>query len=350
MPLLTKIGYALLTFAGLTAATTAKSQIAIDVWSPPFNTERKHEVQSYAKQEAAASKWQICVAIPHLKDTYWMAVNYGVLEEARRLGVSATIHEAGGYDKLDVQRQQIQSCMADKGQALIIGSVSLDGLADLVKQYTSQGKPVIDLINGIRSPDLTARVAADFFEMGEITAKALAKNGQGSKVLWLPGPKGAGWSEAGNAGFMSGLRGTPWQVTQTVWGDTGLAVQLKLISEALSTGPIPDAIVGTAVSAEAAVQELRRRNLTDKVKVFSYYFSPTVHRNIERGNVVAAPSDVPTLQTRLAMDVAVRALEGKPFPRHFSARLQMIDKSSLRAVNLRDSLAPDGFRPIFNVN
>ena len=326
------------------------SPLQVDVWEPAFNTERKHQVQTYTALDKAQKKWRICVSIPHLKDTYWLAVNYGLIEEARRLGVAVTIQEAGGYDKPDVQRKQIEACMANQADALVVGAIAQDGLSDLIKRYTDSGRPVVDLINGIRSPQLTARVAADFFEMGQLAGESVKKDTKGGRVLWMPGPKGAGWAEAGNAGFAAALAGSKWVLAETLWGDTGVAAQAALLSAYLDKHQDVGFVVGTAVSAEAAVQELRRRNLSDKVKVVSYYFSPVVYRAIERGNIDAAPSDVPTLQSRLALDLAVRILEKKPYPKHLAARLQVIDRSNVKKIELRDSLAPDGFRPIFNVD
>ncbi len=329
------------------------SPLKVDIWDPPFNKDRKHREESYTALDKASKKWDLCVAIPHLKDAYWMAVNYGLVEHAKQLGISLTIRAAGGYEKLDEQRKQVEKCLADNADALVLGAIKADGLNDLIEKFNAKGKPVIDLINGIDSPKLTARTAADFFEMGKAAGDYAVKKlagGKAMKVGWFPGPKGAGWAEAGDQGFRSALSGKPLQIVDTVWGDTGLAVQGKLIGQMLSAHPDLDLIAGTAVSAEAAVQELRRRMLGDKVKVISYYFAPPVQRGIQRGVIAASPSDVPGLQARLAVDVAVRALEKKPHPKHLSAVIQLIDGSNVGKMDLSGSLAPEGFRAIFSVN
>ena len=344
-------GFALAIFAS--AAMADWTPLKVDVWDPPFNKDRKHREESYTALDKASKKWDLCVAIPHLKDAYWTAVNYGLVEHAKKLGVSLTIHVAGGYDKLDEQRKQIEKCLADKADAVIIGAIKSDGLNDLIEKFSAQGKPVIDLINGIDSPKLTARTAADFFEMGKAAGEYAVKKLAGGKAMivgWLPGPKGAGWAEAGDRGFRDALSGTSLKIVDTVWGDTGLAAQDKLIKQMLEAHPDLNLIAGTAVSAEAAVQELRRRKLSEKVKVISYYFAPAVHLGIQRNVIAAAPSDVPSLQARLAVDVAVRALEKKPHPKHMSAAIQLIDGSNVGKTDLSGSLAPEGFRPILSVN
>lgn len=347
------------TFAGLCLAVACGSALGdwsplkVDVWDPAFNVERKHHEETYTALAKADKKWNVCAAIPHLKDAYWLAVNYGLVEHAKQLGIALTIAAAGGYEKLDEQRKQVEKCLADNSDALILGAIKSDGLNDLIEKFSAQGKPVIDLINGINSPKLSARAAADFFEMGKAAgdyAVQKVATGNALKVGWFPGPKGAGWAEAGDQGFRSALTSKSAQIVDTAWGDTGLAAQVKLINQMLDAHPDITLIAGTAVTAEAAVQELRRRKLSDKVKVIAYYFAPAVHRGIQRDAIVAAPSDVPGLQARLAVDMAVRALEKKPHPKHLSAAIQLIDGKNVGKIDLSGSLAPEGFRPVFSVN
>ncbi|MBF0219371.1 MAG: TMAO reductase system periplasmic protein TorT [Gammaproteobacteria bacterium] len=336
-----------------TTVTAEWSPLQVDVWNPPFNSERKHLREPYTALAKAGKQWHLCVAIPHLKDAYWLAANYGLVEHAKQLGVHLTIQAAGGYDKLEKQREQVEKCFADGADALILGAIQGDGFADLIAKFTAGGKPVIDLINGISSPLLSARVAADFFEMGKAAGEYAVNHvvaGEEMKVGWLPGPQGAGWSAAGDQGFRAALVGKPLKIVADAWGDTGVAAQSKLVAAMLDAHPDLDMIAGTAVSAEAAVQELRRRKLSDRVKVIAYYFAPAVHRGIQRGGILAAPSDVPGLQARLAVDVAVRALEQQPFPRHLSAPIELIDAVNVKSIDLSGSLAPEGFRPIFSVN
>ena len=69
----------------------------IDVWSPPFNTKHQHTLQQYMPPSHASRAWRICASIPHLKDDYWLAVNFGLVNEAKQLGVALNLYEAGGY-------------------------------------------------------------------------------------------------------------------------------------------------------------------------------------------------------------------------------------------------------------
>jgi protein TorT len=329
--------------------------VEVDVWNPPFNDQRQREQKLYTPLEKAQKKWRIRVFIPHLKDDYWLGVNYGLIHEARRLGISLSIYEAGGYDQLDVQRRQIEDAIAENPDGLITGAISLDGLNDLVKKASDKGIPVLDLINGMSSPFIAARAAVSFWDMGfqagAYVHRLQENRGQPLKVAWFPGPEGAGWVAAGDAGFRKAIEGGAIEILDSRYGDTGSATQAKLVEAALSRHAADlDCIVGTAVTAEAAVKILRKRELADRIKILSYYYGPGVHRGIRRGDITAAPSDLTVLQARIAVDVMVRMLEKRDYYKHVAPRVMVVDRDNIRTWDPSTTLAPRGFRPIFSIN
>jgi len=329
--------------------------VEVDVWTPPFNDQRLREQKLYTPLDKARKKWRIAVFIPHLKDAYWLGVNFGLIDEARRLGVGLSIFEAGGYDRLEIQRRQIEESLKEKPDGLIIGAISLDGLNDIVKKASDLGVPVLDLINGISSPLIAARAAVSFWDMGHEVGSYLrrlqADKGQPLKIAWFPGPEGAGWVKAGDAGLRQAIEGSAIEVLDSRLGDTGNAMQTKLIEASLDRyGSELDSILGTAVTAEAAIKVLRVRGLTDKIKIFSYYYSPGVNRGIRRGEITAAPTDLTVLQARIAVDVMVRILEKRDYYKHVAPKVMVVDGDNIRSWDSSTTLAPRGFRPIFSIN
>lgn len=326
----------------------------VEVWDPPFNMESPRNKQEYAPVEKASQKWNICVSFPHMKDAYWIAVDYGVAEEAKRQGVKMTLLEAGGYTNLNKQISQIEDCVANGAQAVIIGAISFDGLNNLVKEIRGKNIPVIDVINGISSPDLSAKSLVSFGEMGYKAGEYIAKmhpKGSGKvKVAWFPGPPGAGWVEAGNKGFVDAVKDSDIEIVDTKYGDTGKEIQLKLVEDVMEAHPDINYIVGTSPTTEAAVQLLRDRGLQDKVKVLAYYFTPGVYDNIKKGAVLAAPTDSAVIQGRVSIDQAVRILEGKDYLKHVGPALYVIDKSNIETFDYPSSLAPADYKPVFTVD
>src|SRR5438876_3427815 len=343
------------TMAGLGAAQEKRWwPFPVEDRDPPFNMEGKKVKNEYIPLEKAAKKWHSCGSFPHMKDGYWIAVDYGVVAESRRLGVKMQLVEAGGYTNLAKQISQIEDCVAQGADVVVIGAISETGLNKLVEETAAKGIPVIDVINGISSPKLSAKSLVSFGEMGakagEYLVKMHPKGSKPVKVAWVPGPRGAGWVVAGNKGFEEAAAKGAIQIVSTKYGDTGKEIQLKLVEDVLQAYPDIDYIVGTSPTTEAAVEALRDAGKADKIKVLAYYFTPGVYQDIKRGAVLAAPTDSAVIQGRIAIDQAVRILGKKPYTRHTGPAIYVIDKSNITTFHYESSLAPQDFKPTFRVD
>ncbi len=341
-------------FLFITQVSAEWYPINVEVWDPPFDMSSPRSKMDYTPLEKASKKWNICVSFPHMKDAYWMAVDYGVVQESKRLGVAMQLVEAGGYVNLNKQISQIEDCVASGSDAIVIGAISYDGLNNLVSEVRKKGIPVIDVINGMSSAELSAKSLVSFGEMGskagEYLVKAHPKGSKTVNVAWFPGPAGAGWVEAGNKGFSEAVAKGAIKIVATKYGDTGKEVQSRLVEDTLEAFPNEiDYIVGTAVTAEAATSILRSRGLDKKIKIISYYFTPGVYQGIKRNRIMAAPTDSTVIQGRIAIDQAVRILEGKPYQKHVGPKLYVIDSNNVNTFDKESSLAPDDFKATFIV-
>src|SRR5258708_38291797 len=101
------------------------------------------KVSDYSPLEKAAKPWNICVLFPHMKDTFWVAVDYGVVEEAKRMGVNMTLYQAGGYENLPQQLAQFDDCMAGNFDAIVGGPVSKAGRTRALRKAKEAGNPAI---------------------------------------------------------------------------------------------------------------------------------------------------------------------------------------------------------------
>ena len=320
---------------------------------PPFAADGKTTVVEYVPLKKASKKWDICVSFPHMKDAYWLGVDYGVVEEARRLGVKMQLVEAGGYTNLNKQISQIEDCVSRGANAVVIGAISADGLNNLVKTIAAKKIPVIDVINGINSPDISAKSLVSFYTMGYSAGEYLAKlhpaGGKAAKVGWFPGPAGAGWVEAAHKGFAEAVKGSALVVLDPKYGDTGKEAQSKLVEDVLQGNPDLAYIAGTAVTAEAAQGIVRERGLDKKVKIMAFYMTPGVYEGIQKGRIMAAPADSMVIQGRVAIDQAVRLLEGKPVVKHVGPKIFVVDRSNMKTVKHDTILPPTTFKPVFTV-
>lgn len=343
---------ALLAAAALAGPATAQDTWPLMVPAIPFDDESPLSPVDYRPLDRGSRDWHLCILYPHLKDAYWLSVNYGMVEEARRLGLSFEVFEAGGYPNLSRQIDQLRACGSDAFDAVILGAVSYQGLTSTVLDIAAT-KPVIAAVNDIDDRGITAKAAVPWREMGAAAGRVIAeRHPAGSppvNVAWFPGPKGAGWVTFVEDGFRAELARSSARLVATKYGDTGLEEQVLLVEEALDEQPDIDYLAGSGPMAEAAVSILRARGLTGRVQIVSTYISHAVYRGIMRGRILAAPTDFAAMQGRLSVEMAARALEGSLVHSHAGPRITTVTPESIATIGAEGSLAPASFVPIFTL-
>lgn len=257
--------------------------------------------------------WDICATVPSLQDPVWVGVNYGMASEAERLRSKLSFFDAGGYENIAEQNSQVEDCIAQGADAVIIGAVSADALGPAIKAAKDAGVVVIDGGNGIASEDVTARAVLDYYDMGRSVGEQLVKQNKPMKVVLIPGPAGAGWSERSVVGFKDAIDGSQVELLEVKYGDPVKEVQTGLVEDTLSAHPDLDAIVGTGVTVDVGAVLLKERGLTDQVALYSTYISPSIIDLLKSGGAACAPNDQGVVLAKTMVDLAVRSLEGIPY-------------------------------------
>lgn len=312
------------------------------------NLLRWHDAQHYTVQASTPLKakraWKLCALYPSLKDSYWLSLNYGMQEAARRYGVDLKVLEAGGYSQLATQQAQIDQCKQWGAEAILLGS-STTSFPDLQKQVASL--PVIELVNAIDAPQVKSRVGVPWFQMGYQPGRYLVQwaHGKPLNVLLMPGPDNAGGSKEMVEGFRAAIAGSPVRIVDIALGDNDIEIQRNLLQEMLERHPEIDVVAGTAIAAEAAMGE--GRNLKTPLTVVSFYLSHQVYRGPKRGRVIMAASDQMVWQGELAVEQAIRQLQGQSVSDNVSPPILVLTPKNADREHIHRSLSPGGFRPVY---
>ncbi|MDZ9254403.1 TMAO reductase system periplasmic protein TorT [Escherichia coli] len=318
---------------------------------PAFSADnllRWHDAQHFTVQASTPLKakraWKLCALYPSLKDSYWLSLNYGMQEAARRYGVDLKVLEADGYSQLATQQAQIDQCKQWGAEAILLGS-STTSFPDLQKQVASL--PVIELVNAIDAPQVKSRVGVPWFQMGYQPGRYLVQwaHGKPLNVLLMPGPDNAGGSKEMVEGFRAAIAGSPVRIVDIALGDNDIEIQRNLLQEMLERHPEIDVVAGTAIAAEAAMGE--GRNLKTPLTVVSFYLSHQVYRGLKRGRVIMAVSDQMVWQGELAVEQAIRQLQGQSVSDNVSPPILVLTPKNADREHIRRSLSPGGFRPVY---
>jgi periplasmic protein TorT len=359
MPIQVKrLGASLFALAlGFSAPAVAHAEDGAKPWWPikvqDVNGD-KAEIVDYVPLEHAAKKWHLCVLFPHLKDSVWVAFNYGVIQEAKRLGVQVTLFEAGGYTELNKQLSQYDDCMALKPDAILFAAISEAGMINKVKEGKQKGIAQISIVNTVSDAvPYDAQVYGDYAKMAESTARYLLDKYKDTKkelsVVTFPGPQGAGWAESAAKAMRDTLAGSKLKIVAEKFGDTGKTVQLSLVEDALQAFPNVDILLLNAVSAEVAPAAVQDHAMSHPVDLVSWYINDGSLRNIKSGDVEAAAMQISVPMASIGVDQAVRVLEKKKVIRRVAMVPQMITKKNISDDRLKVEFAPADWRPVFNV-
>jgi protein TorT len=344
---------ALSTAFGATLLAATLSARAED-WTVPLYGENDNQTLTYTPLPAhsVSKKWHLCVALPHMKDAYYIAKDYGAVAEAQRQGVEMTVMAANGYSDVQGQINQIENCVSAGGNAVLVNAVSTKGLVPLVEELHQKGIPVIDMGNGLETDLVAARAKAAYEIAGYTAGKYLADHhpkGSGKfNLIWLAGPAGAQWVEDAAKGMKRAIDGSDVEVLKVIYGDSGKSVQMNLLDNAIQTYPNINVIGGIGPAIEGGMDIVQQKGLQN-VQLIAFYITPTVEQAVRDAKVTATVCDYNAMGARISVDQALRILEKKEYTQIARRKFFIVDKDNVNTYDRATCLAPTDFQPSFKV-
>lgn len=313
----------------------------------------------FAMAAPASKPWRIAFLFPHLKDPYWIGCGYGVISEAKRLGVAVDILPADGYDDLIGQLRKMDEAVAEKYDAIVVSPISLTANNAAIARARQRGVPVFELANDSTSDDLTLKVTTSLKAMGhqatEWAIRDAQKRGLNSiNIALLPGPEDAGWVKGEVAGTLEAANKAPIRVKilEIKYGDSDLVGQTQLAAQLLARhGRKLDYIIGCTGCAPAAILPIREAGLGKNIRIVAYDLTRRIASAIQRGDISAAADTKGVSQARVAINAVVNHLEGRSSgqaPHTILIKLGLVDQSNAGNYPFATSIAPEGYQPMLS--
>ena len=305
--------------------------------------------------------YHIGVLFPHIKDSYFNTANYGIISHAKKLGLKVTLYTAGAYINFGNQRMQLKH-LADniKVDGILITSVDFKKMDPFIKQVSDAGIPVVALINDIYTPAISAKVFASFFNIGYKIGEYVLNDSADKdiKIAFFPGPENSEWAPETYHGFIAAVskltpKGKKVTILEPLYGDTRPDVQiLRLNTLNIQKHHGINYIVGNAVAAVEAVKYLREQNkIHPRAEIISTYITITVHEQLKKGHIKAAPYDQTISQCKIALDMMVKILNGeepgKDFPFLIYPKISLIFSDNIDQFSYESFFGEKDFIPIF---
>lgn len=313
---------------------------------------------TYPMAARSSRRWRIAFLFPHLKDPYWTGCAYGVISEAKRLGIAADILPADGYDDLAGQLHIMEQAIEAKYDAIVVSPISMTANNASIAKARAAGIPVFELANDSRSDDLSIKVTTSLRGMGLEATRWVVRDAQqrGLKsinIALLPGPAGAGWvkGEVDGSRIAAQEAPIPVHIVDIRYGDSGFKDQSKLATQLLARqGRKLDYVIGCTACAPAALKPIRDAGLGDKIRVVAYDLTGDIAHLIRNKEIYAAVDTKGVSQARVVTNAAVNLLEGrsKDLPHTILVKLGMLDQENISSYPFDTSIAPDGYKVVLS--
>lgn len=311
--------------------------------------------EKFSMPTPATKPWRIAFLFPHLKDPYWIGCNYGLISEAKRLGVSVQVFTSDGYDDLVGQLRQMDEAVAARFDAIVLSPLSLTANNASIAKARAAGIPVFELANDSTSDDLTIKVTTSLKGMGYDAMQWVIRDAQkrGLKsinIAMLPGPEDAGWVKGEVEGTHKAARSAPIKVNivDVQYGDSDRIIQSQLAAQILAKhGQRLDYLLGCTGCAPAAVLPAREAGLSGKLRIVAYDLTREIAGLVRTGAIAAAADTKGVSQARVAIGAAVNFLEGRfqRKPHTILIKIGLLDAGNLASYPFDTSTAPEEFKP-----
>lgn len=314
----------------------------------PFNAiEQQTKPLRLTPLGRAQKPWKLCVLVPHLKDAYWIGINYGLATQAKKLGISFEMFEAGGYPNHDRQLTQLDQCLSGDFDAVLLGAVSPHLLKNLPGELN---KPVLALVNKLDDARVGTHIGVNWYQMGSLIGNAIkSRFTSNASLALLAGPESVGGTDLVEQGISASLSGSKLSIGAIRHADNNRHLQREQLQQLLESSR-PDAIVGSAVAIEVAVNQFGQTPPSHPIVLGSSYFSPAIARALQRGKIAVACDDKVVLQGMVAVDLAVRQLQGDDAFGDVGPAIVVRTPDNSDAPALADSLPPAEFYPVYRFN
>ena len=316
----------------------------------------------------AKKPYKIGVLLPHVQNSYWLAVNQALITEAEKLQINLKIFSAGGYNKGGVQRKQLTNdVLNEKVDGVILASIFYDKLDRFIAQVDTLGTPIVAMINDVLSPNVKATVGLPAYATGEKLAEFVLDDAAGKNIdiAFFPGPKTAVWATDLYAGFLASIKqnakGKPVGKIKIVAVQYDVLMadrQQQLVDLVLEAKPNINYIIANDLAATAASGLIADKYKTTQsdAKIIATYATADIYELVKAKKLYATVLDFNMDQARMALHLIVRYLNGEQanktehkFPVHSSPIVQLATSDDIDKYKPEQLFASKGFQATYEL-
>ncbi|AEW99911.1 ABC transporter permease/substrate-binding protein [Streptantibioticus cattleyicolor] len=269
------------------------------------------------------------LSLSTLNNPFFVQIRAGAQAEAKKLGIDLTVTDA--QNDASQQANQLQNFTSSGLGAIIVNPVDSDAASNSVKAADKARIPVIAVDRGVNNARTNALVASDNVAGGELAARTIAqKLGGKGRIVILQGQAGTSAARERAAGFAQGLKEYPGiQVVAQQPADFDRTKGLDVMSNLLQAHPdVQGVIAANDEMALGAVKALGAKAGTS-VQVVGFDGTPDGLAAVKNGTLYASVAQQPSQLGRIAVDNALKAVQGKAVDPMVKVQVKVVTKENV---------------------
>jgi ribose transport system permease protein len=278
---------------------------------------------------SAASTPKMGLSLSTLNNPFFVQIRAGAQAEAKKLGVDLTVTDA--QNDASQQANQLQNFTSSGLGAIIVNPVDSDAASNSVKAADQAKIPVIAVDRVVNDARTATLVASDNVAGGELAAKTIAdKLGGKGKIVILQGQAGTSAARERAEGFAKGLKAYPGiQVVAQQPADFDRTKGLDVMSNLLQAHPdVQGVIAANDEMALGAIKALGSK-AGKSVSVVGFDGTPDGLKAVEGGTLYASVAQQPSQLGKIAVDNALKALQGKKVEETVKVPVKVVTKENV---------------------
>ncbi|MET8162953.1 substrate-binding domain-containing protein [Streptomyces sp. NPDC005329] len=272
---------------------------------------------------------KVGLALSTLNNPFFVQIQSGAKAEAKKLGVDLTVTDA--QNDASQQANQLQNFTSSGLDSIIVNPVDSDAASNSVKAADKAKIPVIAVDRGVNKATVDALVASDNVAGGELAARTVAeKLGGTGKIVILQGQAGTSAARERAEGFAKGLKAYPGiQVLAQQPADFDRTKGLDVMSNLLQAHPdVQGVIAANDEMALGAIKALGSK-AGKSVQVVGFDGTPDGLAAVKNGTLYASVAQQPSQLGKIAVDNALKALQGKKVEKTVKVPVKVVTKENV---------------------
>jgi ABC-type sugar transport system substrate-binding protein len=263
--------------------------------------------------------FKIGVAHVSLADQYYVALHYGIEEEAKANGLTISqVVAAGGYDHLADQVKQIEDLTASDVDVILTLAASEEGTKDVIDRAVDAGKTVITMASVTASDKVFAQISEQYEYAGQQQAQYMCEHvPSGANVVMLAGPTGASWSTLMSEGFINEMKATCPGVNIVDQQNSPVdpSQAQRITEDWLQRFPDLAGIFSVADAyAQGAVPAVQAAGKAGQITQTTQGFTPWSKEALEKKDIAMTAANAPIILGRWSVQAAIHSINGDPGP------------------------------------